>query len=101
MTRRSFSLVCSARLLTYMKQGLGLYELKNLKIEIFHGSRIEFLFVRFILASAPLLQKTILRVDAENVNERQCLNITKELMGFPRASPKLEIICEPSEPGMN
>ncbi|PHT43326.1 hypothetical protein CQW23_17351 [Capsicum baccatum] len=33
-------------------------------------------------------------VDAKYADKRQCLKITKELMGFPWASPKLEIICE-------
>ncbi|XP_059306538.1 U3 small nucleolar RNA-associated protein 14-like [Lycium ferocissimum] len=54
-------------------------------------------FSRSILSSAPLLLKTIINEDADSVHESQRLKISKELMGFPRASPKLEIICEQSE----
>ncbi|KAM3395520.1 hypothetical protein P3S68_004526 [Capsicum galapagoense] len=79
--------------LAYMTQGLQLNKLKILEIENFYGSITELLFVRFILASAPLLQKTILRVD-----EIQCRRIIRLAMRFPRASPKLEIICVPSKP---
>ncbi|KAM3270588.1 hypothetical protein P3S67_028790 [Capsicum chacoense] len=73
-----------------------LTKLQKLKIEAFHGLRAELLFVRFVLASAPLLLKTILCVD-ESVHESEYLKISEELMGFPRASPKLEIICEPTK----
>ncbi|XP_059306968.1 F-box/FBD/LRR-repeat protein At1g13570-like isoform X2 [Lycium ferocissimum] len=76
---------------------LGLNKLQQLKIDNFHGSRTEMLFVRSILSSAPLLLKTIINEDADSVHESQRLKISKELMGFPRASPKLEIICEQSE----
>ncbi|KAJ8543041.1 hypothetical protein K7X08_005564 [Anisodus acutangulus] len=75
----------------YSTQGLN--KLQKLKIEAFHGLRAELLFVRFILASAPLLLKIILLVH-ESVHEREYLKISEELMGFPRSSPKLEIICE-------
>ncbi|KAK4715877.1 hypothetical protein R3W88_014215 [Solanum pinnatisectum] len=68
-------------------------KLQKLKITAFRGLKPELLFVRFILRSAPLLLKTILLVD-ESVHESQYLKISEELMGFPRASPKLEIICK-------
>ncbi|XP_019257276.1 PREDICTED: F-box/FBD/LRR-repeat protein At1g13570-like [Nicotiana attenuata] len=77
---------------TYRRQGLN--KLKELKIDHFHGSRTELLFVRSILASAPLLLKATLLLD-ESVHEGQHLKISKELKGFPQASPKLKIICEP------
>ncbi|XP_060214134.1 uncharacterized protein LOC132641237 [Lycium barbarum] len=76
---------------------LGLNKLQQLTIDNFHGSRTEMLFVRSILSSASLLLKTILNEDADRVHESQCLKISKELMGFPRVSHKLEIICEPSK----
>ncbi|XP_049349524.1 F-box/FBD/LRR-repeat protein At1g13570-like [Solanum verrucosum] len=66
-------------------------KLQKLKIAAFRGLKSELLFVRFILRSAPLLLKTILLVD-ESVDESQYLKISEELRGFPRASPKLEII---------
>ncbi|KAK4353683.1 hypothetical protein RND71_025877 [Anisodus tanguticus] len=66
---------------------------QTLQMNRFYGSRAELLFIRFILASAPLLQKAILLVDT-SINESQSLKISKELMRFPRASPKSEIIFE-------
>ncbi|KAK4353366.1 hypothetical protein RND71_028884 [Anisodus tanguticus] len=77
--------------------GYGTQRLNNfqaLQISNFYGSRAELLFIRFILASAPLLQKVVLLVDT-SVSESQSLKISKELMRFPRASPKSEIIFEP------
>ncbi|XP_060215441.1 putative FBD-associated F-box protein At5g56390 [Lycium barbarum] len=67
---------------------------QTLQINSFCGSRAELLFIRFILASAPLLRKAVLLIDT-SVSESQSLKISKELMQFPRASPKPEIIFEP------
>ncbi|OIT30983.1 PREDICTED: F-box/FBD/LRR-repeat protein At1g13570-like [Nicotiana attenuata] len=69
----------------------GLDNLQTFEIKNFHGSRTELRFVRFILASAPLLQKPIFLVD-RSVNESRSSEIRKKLMQFPRASPKSEII---------
>ncbi|XP_009778381.1 F-box/FBD/LRR-repeat protein At1g13570-like [Nicotiana sylvestris] len=71
-----------------------LNNLQMLLIKNFHGSRIEVRFVRFILGSTPLLRKAILLVDT-NVNERQYLKISEELMQFPRASPRSKIVFRP------
>ncbi|XP_049380462.1 F-box/FBD/LRR-repeat protein At1g13570-like [Solanum stenotomum] len=71
----------------YRTLGL-LHKLQRLIIKNFHGSTTEMFFVRFILASAPLLLKTVLSEDAESVHESKS---SKELMGFRRASPKLQI----------
>ncbi|KAH0713248.1 hypothetical protein KY289_009207 [Solanum tuberosum] len=67
----------------YRTLGL-LHKLQKLIIKNFHGSTTEMFFVRFIFASAPLLLKTVLSEDAESKS-------SKELIGFPRASPKLQI----------
>ncbi|OIT30985.1 PREDICTED: F-box/FBD/LRR-repeat protein At1g13570-like [Nicotiana attenuata] len=72
----------------------GFNNLQTLRISKFYGSRTELRFVRFILGSAPLLRKAILLVDS-SINESQSLKISKELMRFPRASPKSEIVFEP------
>ncbi|PHT62314.1 hypothetical protein T459_33810 [Capsicum annuum] len=80
------------------KPDYGIQQLLNnlriLQISRFHGSRAELLFIKFILASVPLLQKAILLVET-SVCESLSLKISKELMRFPRASPKSEIIYEP------
>ncbi|XP_015076038.1 F-box/FBD/LRR-repeat protein At1g13570-like [Solanum pennellii] len=67
-----------------------LHKLQRLMIKNFHGSKMEMFFVKFIFASAPLLLKTVIHEDAESVDESQSLNIS-ELLGFPRASPKLKM----------
>ncbi|KAH0675073.1 hypothetical protein KY285_022874 [Solanum tuberosum] len=67
-----------------------LHKLQRLIIKNFHGSKIEMFFVKFIFMSAPLLLKTIIHEDAESVDESQSLKIS-ELLGFPRASPKLKM----------
>ncbi|XP_059290576.1 F-box/FBD/LRR-repeat protein At1g13570-like isoform X1 [Lycium ferocissimum] len=76
----------------YGSQRLNNFQI--LQINKFRGSRAELLFIRFILVSAPLLRKAILLVDT-SLNESQSLKISQELMRFPRASPKSEIIFEP------
>lgn len=62
-------------------------------IHIAFYKRDESLFIKFLLASAPLLEKAILMVD-KSVEQSQSLKMTKELMRLPRASPKLEMIYE-------
>ncbi|XP_047252142.1 F-box/FBD/LRR-repeat protein At1g13570-like [Capsicum annuum] len=82
---------------------LGVLKLESLKVKNFHGSRIEMLFVKFIFASAPsLLKSTIFIEDVESVDQSEYVKITKELMGFPRASPtlKMYMICDASKLGI-
>lgn len=68
---------------------LGLLsKLKRFIIKNFHGSRAQMLFVRFTYASAPLLLGAVLYEDAEGVHRSKIL---KELLGYPRPSPKLLI----------
>ncbi|KAK6788745.1 hypothetical protein RDI58_012543 [Solanum bulbocastanum] len=67
-----------------------LHKLQRLIVKNFHGSKIEMFFVKFIFVSAPLLLKTVIHEDAESVDESQSLKIS-ELLGFPRASPKLKM----------
>ncbi|XP_019264911.1 PREDICTED: F-box/FBD/LRR-repeat protein At1g13570-like isoform X2 [Nicotiana attenuata] len=67
-------------------QGCRIGEFNNLlalRICYFHGSRVEMLFVRLLLASAPFLQEIIIEVD-KKVSESQATKISEELMQFPR-----------------
>nr|GLL41595.1 F-box/FBD/LRR-repeat protein At1g13570-like isoform X1 [Ipomoea trifida] len=64
--------------------------LQAFKMKYFQGSRAEMLFVKLILACCPALERVSFvdkRVDASAVS-----NILKELVVFPRASRKPQII---------
>nr|GMD63268.1 F-box/FBD/LRR-repeat protein At1g13570-like [Ipomoea batatas] len=64
--------------------------LRDLKMKYFQGSRAEMLFVKLILACCPDLERVSFvgnRIEASEVS-----NILKELVVFPRASRKAQII---------
>nr|XP_033513176.1 F-box/FBD/LRR-repeat protein At1g13570-like [Nicotiana tomentosiformis] len=83
-------------------QGCSIGEFNNLqalRICFFHGSRVELLFVRLLLASAPFLREMIIEVDKKvsesflremiievdkKVSESHATKISEELMQFPR-----------------
>ncbi|XP_031122492.1 uncharacterized protein LOC116025412 [Ipomoea triloba] len=61
--------------------------LNTIKIESFRGSTVEMLFVKMLLSKSPALEKVILMVmESRDID-------TRELLRFPRASPKAKIIC--------
>ncbi|XP_016446519.1 F-box/FBD/LRR-repeat protein At1g13570 isoform X3 [Nicotiana tabacum] len=67
-------------------QGCSIGEFNNLqalRICFFHGSRVELLFVRLLLASAPFLREMIIEVD-KKVSESHATKISEKLMQFPR-----------------
>lgn len=69
-------------------QGCRIGEFNNLqalRICYFHGSRVEVLFVRLLLASAPFLQEIIIEVD-KKVSKSEATKIAEELMQFPHTS---------------
>ncbi|XP_019159976.1 PREDICTED: F-box/FBD/LRR-repeat protein At1g13570-like [Ipomoea nil] len=65
--------------------------LRALKMKFFHGSRAEMLFVKLILACCPALERVSF-VDKKVVEVSEVSNILKELVLFPRASRKAQII---------
>ncbi|XP_009787860.1 F-box/FBD/LRR-repeat protein At1g13570-like [Nicotiana tabacum] len=71
-----------------------LNKLQALKIHRFHGSRVELLFVRLVLASAPILKKMIINVD-EEVSERHATKISKIIGVCTYSQPALtQVICQ-------
>nr|XP_009596505.1 F-box/FBD/LRR-repeat protein At1g13570-like [Nicotiana tomentosiformis] len=82
-------------------QGCMIDELNNLRalgIHRFHGSKVELLFVRLVLASAPILEKMIINVD-EEVSERQATKISKIIGVFAYSRPALtQVICQRHQP---
>ncbi|XP_019160009.1 PREDICTED: F-box/FBD/LRR-repeat protein At1g13570-like [Ipomoea nil] len=65
--------------------------LRALKIKYFQGSRAEMLFVKLILACCPALKRVSFE-DKKVVEASEVSNILKELVVFPRASRKAQII---------
>nr|GMD68149.1 F-box/FBD/LRR-repeat protein At1g13570-like [Ipomoea batatas] len=70
--------------------GEEINSLRDLKMKYFQGSRAEMLFVKLILACCPALERVTF-VDKE-VETSEISNILKELVVFPRASRKAQII---------
>ncbi|CAH9097804.1 unnamed protein product [Cuscuta europaea] len=73
----------------FTDQDLGM--LKTLKMESFLASRQEVLFVKAILSNSPVLEKLVIMesffIDASVASE-----IPRQVLCFPRASPKAQVI---------
>ncbi|XP_042752820.1 F-box/FBD/LRR-repeat protein At1g13570 [Lactuca sativa] len=68
-----------------------LYQLQNVVITSIEGSKPEMLFIKLLLSHSPSLEKVTIRPSgSSSVQER--LDIAKDVMWFPRASPKAKII---------
>ena len=68
-----------------------LNRLQTVEIKSLEGSRPTLLFIKVLLARSPSLEKlTIHPSSTSDAHER--LNIAVDLMRFPRASPKAELI---------
>ncbi|CAH9104878.1 unnamed protein product [Cuscuta epithymum] len=65
--------------------------LKTVKIRPFHGYKQEMHYVKSILLKSPVLEELVI-MDSCNVNASVSLKIARELMSFPRASPKARLV---------
>ncbi|XP_019188341.1 PREDICTED: F-box/FBD/LRR-repeat protein At1g13570-like [Ipomoea nil] len=65
--------------------------LHTLKIESFTGSTVEMFFVKMLLFKSPVLEKVVIQ-GSNDLNPSMALKISKELLRFPRASPKAEVV---------
>jgi len=65
--------------------------LNTIKIESFGGSTLELLFVKMLLSRSPTLETIIIQEHYDN--DAMAVEIHRELLRFPRASPKAQIIC--------
>ncbi|KAG5608169.1 hypothetical protein H5410_019450 [Solanum commersonii] len=66
-----------------------LHSVKDVVMHAFEGSKVEMLFVKLLFACTPSLIR--MQVNAFDLEEGR--DIATELMDFPRASPKAELIC--------
>ncbi|XP_019188343.1 PREDICTED: F-box/FBD/LRR-repeat protein At1g13570-like [Ipomoea nil] len=65
--------------------------LHTLKIESFRGSKVQMYFVKMLLSKCPALEKVVIQ-GSDDLNPSAALKISKELLRFPRASPKAQVV---------
>ncbi|CAH1441170.1 unnamed protein product [Lactuca virosa] len=68
-----------------------LHRLQTVKIECLEGSKPELLFIKLLLAHSPSLQKFTITT-SRALNAKKIIDICKDVMRFPRASRKAEVI---------
>ncbi|KAJ9559055.1 hypothetical protein OSB04_013669 [Centaurea solstitialis] len=68
-----------------------LNHLLNAELKSIEGTRPEMLFIKLLLAHSPSLNKMTIQPSRTTDASRR-LNIAKDVMRFPRASPKAELI---------
>ncbi|KAJ8570077.1 hypothetical protein K7X08_006654 [Anisodus acutangulus] len=71
--------------------GRPLPNLKQIVIRWFNGSKPELLLIKLLFAATPSLVRMSIKKE-RNFSSIQERNITTELMRYPRASPKAELI---------
>ncbi|KAI3697235.1 hypothetical protein L6452_30102 [Arctium lappa] len=74
-----------------------LNQLQTLEIRNIEGSRLQLLFIKLLLAHSPSLDKLIIRSSGTS-DAHQRRDVAKDIMLFPRASPKAEMIYLNPEP---
>ncbi|KAL7617371.1 hypothetical protein Lser_V15G03052 [Lactuca serriola] len=68
-----------------------LNRLQTVKIECLEGSKPELLFIKLLLAHSPSLQNFSI-TPSEKTDAQKRFDIAKDVMQFPRASPKAKMI---------
>ncbi|XP_031122490.1 F-box/FBD/LRR-repeat protein At1g13570-like [Ipomoea triloba] len=66
--------------------------LNTIKIESFRGSTVEILFVKMLLSKSPALEKVVI-MESCFIDTSVAVKSLRELLRFPRASPKAQIVC--------
>ncbi|XP_019188654.1 PREDICTED: F-box/FBD/LRR-repeat protein At1g13570-like [Ipomoea nil] len=65
--------------------------LHTLKIKRFMGSELQMFFVKMLLSKSPTLEKVVIQ-GTDDLNPSMALKISRELLRFPRASPKAQVV---------
>ncbi|CAI9269019.1 unnamed protein product [Lactuca saligna] len=73
-----------------------LEQLQTVEITYLEGSKPELLFIKLLLAHSPSLQKFTITTSGD-LDAKKILDISKDVMRFPRASPKAEVVYLNSE----
>ncbi|XP_031120903.1 F-box/FBD/LRR-repeat protein At1g13570-like [Ipomoea triloba] len=66
--------------------------LNTIKIESFRGSTVEILFVKMLLSKSPALEKVVI-MESCFIDTSVAVKSLRELLRFPRASLKAQIVC--------
>ncbi|XP_031120910.1 F-box/FBD/LRR-repeat protein At1g13570-like [Ipomoea triloba] len=66
--------------------------LNTIRIESFSGSAFEMLFVKMLLSKSPALEKVVI-MEFGHIDTSIAFKSLRELLCFPRASPKAQIVC--------
>ncbi|KAI3738994.1 hypothetical protein L2E82_29324 [Cichorium intybus] len=74
-----------------------LAHLQTVEMKYLEGSRPELLFIKLILAHSPSLEKLTI-MPSQKTDAQKRFDIAKDVMWFPRASPKAKIIYLDPEP---
>ncbi|KAL4561339.1 hypothetical protein LXL04_033503 [Taraxacum kok-saghyz] len=74
-----------------------LNQLRIVGIECLEGSMIELFFIKLLLAHSPSLEMLYI-ITSETSNPQKRYNLAKDIMRFPCASPKAQVICLDPEP---
>ncbi|XP_023731491.1 F-box/FBD/LRR-repeat protein At1g13570 [Lactuca sativa] len=71
-------------------------QLQTVEITYLEGSKPELLFIKLLLAHSPSLEKLTITASGD-LDAKKILAISKDVMRFPRASPKAEVVYLNSE----
>ncbi|XP_060185447.1 uncharacterized protein LOC132614907 [Lycium barbarum] len=71
-------------------------KLKDVVMRLFEGSKAELLFIKLLFARTPSLVRMDIK-QKKAIGTWEERNITRELMRFPRASPKAELFYTTDE----
>ncbi|XP_019149956.1 PREDICTED: F-box/FBD/LRR-repeat protein At1g13570-like [Ipomoea nil] len=66
--------------------------LNTIKIESFRGFTVETLFVKMLLSKSPALEEVVI-MECVDIDTSIAVKSLRELLRFPRASPKAQIVC--------
>ncbi|XP_019176043.1 PREDICTED: F-box/FBD/LRR-repeat protein At1g13570-like [Ipomoea nil] len=66
--------------------------LKTIKIDLFCGSTIEMFFVKMLLSKSPILERVVITESYFIKDGCTVIKFRRELLCFPRASPKAQIV---------
>ncbi|CAH9082564.1 unnamed protein product [Cuscuta epithymum] len=70
---------------------LDLGELRTVKMKSFDGSTQEMLFIKLILSKSPSLEEVLI-TESDRIDASVALKAPREMISYPRASPKAKVI---------
>ncbi|XP_019159682.1 PREDICTED: F-box/FBD/LRR-repeat protein At1g13570-like [Ipomoea nil] len=84
--------LCELKITLADGDGTDLKILNTIMIDWFSGSTPEKLFVKMLLLKSPALERVLIQ-EGEDIETSVAFKSLRELLRFPRASPKAQIVC--------